>query len=170
MPDANDAPDAGRVPLSISQLIRAHQDRTGDSLYDIERRSVSSGYTVSQKYLWRVADGQAKGWPKYPATISAIAIGLQTTPLAVLLGYGVEIGVPGLEVPRFASQVPSAIDDAPERLQDALLGMIRAVADPSTTAPPRLPPDAIPDVTGVPGMIEDDGDPGVDEPGVGGQS
>lgn len=108
-------------------MIVEYQDRTGDSLYDIERRSTSSGHTVSQKYLWRVSDGQAKGWPKSAATISAIATGLETTETAVVLGYAVELGVP-VQASRFAAQVPSTVDDAPEHLREALLGMARAIA------------------------------------------
>lgn len=155
LPDSTGATDARSVPPSIRELIAEYQARTGDSLYDIERRSVISGHEVSQKYLWRVTAGQTKAFPKYVETFSAIAAGIETTETAVVLGYAVELGIP-VRASRFATQVPYALDDAPEHLREALLVMARAITDPANRHA-RRPADALPDMTGASDVIEDEG-------------
>lgn len=143
------------VPPSISQLISDYQARTGDSLHRASQRSASSGHTVTQRYLWDLKSGRAKGWPKSGATFVAIAEGIETTPLAVVLGFAVYHGVP-VRMPSFATRLPPAIDDAPDNVQDAILAVAWAV---STEAPVRrfLADDAVPEIGPEEGLI---GDPG----------
>ena len=155
MPETGRRPDRDGVPPSITELVESHRSRTGDSYYDISRRGMRSGHTVSPKYLHRLGSGDVKGFPKAAETFAAIASGIETTELAVLLGYAVQLGVP-VRMPRIASQLPYAVDSAPSRLQDALLVMARAVAAPDEAPHLRLSDDAVPDVTGAEGMLEDD--------------
>lgn len=155
MPYDDQGPDAEGVPPSITELVKSHQDRTGDSLYDIERRSGASGASVSQKYLHRISVSDVKGFPKNVETFSGLAAGLETTELAVLLGYAVQLGIP-VRMPEVASQIPFRVDTAPTRLQEALLYLARAIADPEAAGGGHLPDDVEPDVTGVregPGLL-----------------
>jgi hypothetical protein len=143
------------VPDSISQLVRSYQRRTGESLHRVSERSARSGHRVTQKYLWELEQGRAKGWPKNAATFTALAIGLETTELAIVLGYAVEFDIP-VRMPSLATRLPTAIDQAPESVREAILGLAWAIA---TEGPVRryLPDDEVPDVSGLEGVVEDEG-------------
>lgn len=150
--DSTDAPEGGGVP-SISELVRSYRSRTGESLHRVSERSARSGHRVTQRYLWDLEQGNAKAWPKTAATFAALAEGLETTQLAIVLGFAREFSIP-IDMPAVASRMPPALDRAPERIQDAILAVCWAV---STDAPARryLADDAIPEIGPDAGLIGD---------------
>ena len=147
------SPDRVDVPPSITDLLVDYQRRTGDSLPAVERRSARSGHAVSAKYLWQVSVGNVKGWPKNAETFSALAAGLETTELAIVLGYAVSLGV-AVRTPQVAARLPLGIDDAPARLVEAFVTLGRAIAAPEAGNEDRDVDEDLPTVS--------DDDPGVD--------
>lgn len=155
--------DREGVPPSISEMIRDYQARTGESLHRAAERSLTSGSQVAQSYLSNLKNGKAPGWPKDAKTYAAIAAALETTELAVVLGFAVERGV-SVRMPAFASQLPPEIDRAPKALRDAVLALCWAVTRPNVGVRRFVPDDEDPDVTGDEGgLIGDVGGP----PGAG---
>ena len=164
MSDDRPATDSDGVPPSISELIRDWQGRTGQSLHKAAAQSKvpGAGKGATQAYLQKALHGKAPGWPT-PSGVVGIAAALDTTPLAVLLGFAVHHNLP-VRMPALASQLPPEIDQAPESQRDALLAMAWAIARPEMPVRRFTPDDAIPDVSEVDELIDHS-----DESDAGGQ-
>lgn len=157
---ATGSPPAGPT---ITELVQAHRDRTGDSYATIAMRARPAGVELHIPYLQRVGVGDIKDFPKNPDTIVGLAHAMNLTPREVVLGYARQRGL-DVGVCRFADRLPAYVDEIPPAVQDALLALMRTMArehvDPPKRSPKGLPRFTADDLSkpGVhPGGRDDDG-------------
>lgn len=129
---ANDVPD-------VPELLKRHQQATGEKQSDIVARATKAGFTLSRQTVSKLARGPKES-PKSPETIRALAAGLRVTEKVVWLAFGKSLGL-AIDQADLADRIPPSADDLPEEVQDALLMLMRAIA---RSAPVRrvgdLPP------------------------------
>lgn len=144
----NDRPaDGYGVPPTIRELVQSYQDATGASVRTLEERSIPSGKRVSFSYFQKIIKGDVRDFPTDAKTISGIARALNTSELAVLLGFARQRGI-DVRMPVFASQLPAEIDRIPPDEQRALLTYLRVRTagdaardlDPAAESSPDLTP------------------------------
>lgn len=132
--DQDDGPD-------LAALIRAHQERTGESFRAMARRS---GDRVHHQSLQGWATGAPRGFPKKQDTFAALADVLETDVTTVLLAFarslGLDVRAAGPEESRV---LPPTAAGLTERQREVLLSvldvMVRSDADESAGEAGRPP-------------------------------
>lgn len=116
--------------VPIGELIRAERARSGLSYQELAARAENAGYSVKFQYLNDLANAGPKSWPKNPDTFRGLATALQLTVREIVLSYAVSLGLDiGGTSSRLAAGLPDAVDSLAPEVTDALLSLIRTLAD-----------------------------------------
>lgn len=129
---------------TITDLVVAYRDRTGDSYATLSFRSKASGHQVAVPYLQRLGTGDVKGMPtSFPETVGGLAHALDDTQRAIVLAYARQLGA-DVGTTSLADRLPPNADDLPEHLQDAVIALVRTMLRGSAEpARPRTRDNAI---------------------------
>lgn len=122
--------DESTEVLPIGELIRAERARSGLSYRELAGKAESAGYSVKFQYLNDLANAGPKSWPKQPDTFRGLAAASQLPVRDIVLSYAVSLGLDiGGTESRLSAGLPESIDAIAPEVTDALLTLIRTLAE-----------------------------------------